>query len=89
VVEVVNAVAAKQGAAAAQVALTWLRYRADALGVASVPVPGTRRAARVEENLRSLSVTLTPDQLEALSVAGSAVAGNRFEHLTWVSAGRE
>ena len=38
----------------AQVALAWLRYRADALGVAAVPIPGTRRAARVEENLGSL-----------------------------------
>jgi aryl-alcohol dehydrogenase-like predicted oxidoreductase len=51
------------------VALAWLRYRADALGVASVPIPGTRRAARVEENLGSLSVTLTPEQLDTLNAA--------------------
>src|ERR1700730_6251133 len=48
VVEVVKTVADQladqQGATAAQVALAWLRYRADALGVASVPIPGTRRA---------------------------------------------
>src|SRR6202007_2259174 len=47
-------------------ALAWLRLRAEALGVASVPIPGTRRASRVEENLGSLSVTLTPAQLTAL-----------------------
>ena len=40
----VKSVAAEQGATPAQVALAWLRYRADALGVASVPIPGTRRA---------------------------------------------
>jgi aryl-alcohol dehydrogenase-like predicted oxidoreductase len=57
--------------------------------VASVPIPGTRRAARVEENLRSLSVTLTPAQLTALDAAGAAVAGNRAHDLTMVSAGRE
>ena len=60
VVEVVKSIADQQGATPAQVALAWLRYRADALGVASVPIPGTRRAARVEENLGSLSVRLTP-----------------------------
>jgi aryl-alcohol dehydrogenase-like predicted oxidoreductase len=89
VVEVVKAVAAQQGATPAQVALAWLRYRANALGVASVPIPGTRRATRVEENLGSLSVTLTPEQLDALDAAGSSVTGDRFTDLSWVSAGRE
>ena len=89
VVDVVRSVAAQQGATAAQVALAWLRYRADALGVASVPIPGTRRAARVEENVGSLSVTLTPEQLDALDAAGAAVSGNRFADMSWVSAGRE
>jgi aryl-alcohol dehydrogenase-like predicted oxidoreductase len=89
VVDVVRSVAEQQRATPAQVALAWLRYRAEALGVASVPIPGTRRASRVEENLGSLSVTLTPAQLTALDAAGAAVAGNRTDDLTWVSAGRE
>ena len=72
VVDVIESVAAEQGATAAQVALAWLRYRADELGVASVPIPGTRRPSRVEENLGSLSVTLTPDQLGALDAASAA-----------------
>ena len=89
VVDAVSAVADQQGATPAQVALAWLRYRADALGVASVPIPGTRRAARVEENLGSLRVTLTDDQLQALDAAGARVSGNRFADLGWISAGRE
>jgi aryl-alcohol dehydrogenase-like predicted oxidoreductase len=89
VVDVVRSVAEEQRATPAQIALAWLRYRAEALGVASVPIPGTRRASRVEENLGSLSVTLTPAQLTALDAAGAAVAGNRTDDLTWVSAGRE
>ena len=89
VVDVVSSVAQEQHATPAQVALAWLRHRAEALGVAAVPIPGTRRAARVEENLGSLSVTLTPAQLTALDAAGAAVAGNRTDDLTWVSAGRE
>ena len=45
--------------------------------------------ARVEENLRSPPVTLISDQLAALDKAADAVSGNRFEDLSWVSAGRE
>ena len=88
-VDVIRAVADERGATPAQVALAWLRYRADELGVASVPIPGTRRAARVEENLGSLSVDADDEQLATLDAAGDAVSGNRFDDLTWVSAGRE
>ncbi|MHC9293866.1 aldo/keto reductase [Mycobacterium sp. LTG2003] len=89
VVDAIRSIAESVGATAAQVALAWLRYRAEALGIASAPIPGTRRAARVEENLGSLSVTLTPEQLTALDTAGAAVSGDRFSDLNWVSAGRE
>jgi aryl-alcohol dehydrogenase-like predicted oxidoreductase len=89
VVDVIESVAAEQGATAAQVALAWLRYRADELGVASVPIPGTRRASRVEENLGSLSVTLTPDQLGALDAASERVSGGRSVFPEWVSSARE
>jgi aryl-alcohol dehydrogenase-like predicted oxidoreductase len=89
VVDVVRAIADQQGATPAQVALAWLRQRADALDVASVPIPGTRRATRVEENLGSLAVTLTPDQLDTLDAAGAAVTGDRSPYQAWVSGGRE
>lgn len=89
VVDAVTAVANDVAATPAQVALAWLRYRAEAFGVASAPIPGTRRAARVEENLASLHVTLSPEQLARLDDAAAAVSGNRFGDLNWVSAGRE
>ena len=89
VVDVIESVAAEQGATAAQVALAWLRYRADELGVASVPIPGTRRASRVAENLGSLSVALTPDQLSALDAASAGVSGGRSVFPEWVSSARE
>ena len=89
VVEVIKAVASQQDATPAQVALAWLRYRADALGVGSSPIPGTRRAARVEENLGSVDVVLTPEQLDTLAAAAASVSGQRFADLSWVSAGRE
>jgi aryl-alcohol dehydrogenase-like predicted oxidoreductase len=89
VVDVIESVAAEQGATAAQVALAWLRYRAAELGVASVPIPGTRRASRVEENLGSLSVPLTTDQLTALNEASARVSGHRSVFSEWVSSARE
>ncbi|MCV7131498.1 aldo/keto reductase [Mycobacterium hodleri] len=89
VVEVIRAVADEREATPAQVALAWLRYRADELGVASVPIPGTRRAARVEENLDSLDVALSDGQLARLDAAAEAVSGDRFADLSFVSAGRE
>ncbi|MBI3689403.1 MAG: aldo/keto reductase, partial [Mycolicibacterium aromaticivorans] len=71
VVQVVTSIADEVGATPAQVALAWLRQRAEALGVASVPIPGTRRAARVDENAASLSVQLNADQVVALEAAGA------------------
>ena len=70
-------------------ALAWLRYRAQALGVVSVPIPGTRRAARVDENLASLHVALSDEHLDALDAAGAQVSGQRFADPSWISAGRE
>jgi hypothetical protein len=34
-------------------------------------------------------VALTAEQLDALDAAGAAVSGQRYQDLTWVSAGRE
>ena len=89
VVDVIRAVADEREATPAQIALAWLRYRADELGVASVPIPGTRRANRVEENLDSLDVALNDGQLARLDSAAAAVSGSRSADLGWVSAGRE
>lgn len=55
---------------------------ADDLGVAAVPIPGTRRAARVDENLASLSVTLTAEQVSVLRDAGNAVTGARYADMS-------
>ncbi|WP_208300589.1 aldo/keto reductase [Mycobacterium sp. DL592] len=89
VVQAVSDIGQQVGATPAQVALAWLRQRAQGLGIASVPIPGTRRAARVDENAASLSVELTGEHLAGLDAAAAAVTGDRFGDLTWVSAGRE
>ena len=57
------AVAAEVGATPGQVALAWLL----AQGQHIVPIPGTKRVARVEENVAADAVELTAAQVERLT----------------------
>ena len=58
----VNEIAAAKNATASQVALAWLLSRGDDV----VPIPGTKRVTYLEENVRSLDVTLEPAELERI-----------------------
>lgn len=89
VVAAVQLVATVLGATPAQVALAWLLAQGKRLGLPVVPIPGTRKAHRIDENLGALSVELTPAQLEALDAAADAVVGSRSADPQWVSLGRE
>ena len=62
-VEQVKFVAAQAGATPGQVALAWLLTRGEHI----VPIPGTRRVSRLEENVAADAVELTPQQVEALT----------------------
>ncbi|MFJ5699255.1 aldo/keto reductase [Arthrobacter sp. NPDC093139] len=89
VVAAVQLVATVLGATPAQVALAWLLATGRRLGLPVVPIPGTRKAHRIDENLGALAVELTPAQLEALDAAADAVVGSRSADPQWVSLGRE
>jgi diketogulonate reductase-like aldo/keto reductase len=54
-----------------------------------VPIPGTRKRHRIDENLGALALDLTPAQLDALDAASDAVVGSRSADPQWVSEGRE
>jgi aryl-alcohol dehydrogenase-like predicted oxidoreductase len=54
--------AAAQGATPAEVALAWLLAKADSIA----PIPGTKRVARVEENIAADNIVLTPAQITRL-----------------------
>jgi len=73
----VRDLAAKRGASAAQIALAWLHYQAGVFGTAVVPIPGTRKPARVEENVGGARIVLTQAELEALNPLADAVRGDR------------
>jgi aryl-alcohol dehydrogenase-like predicted oxidoreductase len=91
VVEVVRGVAKELDATPAQVALAWLRHRGAELGLGVVPIPGTRRAARVDENVGSLELTLPDDAMTVLGGLAERVVGPRSDHQSadWVSDTRE
>jgi len=72
--EVVRRVAARRGATPAQVALAWVLSRGEDV----VPIPGTRRRARLEENLGALDVALLPEDLAELEPLAGRVAGDRY-----------
>jgi len=73
IVDAVEAIAARYDATAAQVALAWVLAQGEHV----VPIPGTRRITRLEENAAAASLQLTSDDLAALD-ALPAPAGARY-----------
>jgi aryl-alcohol dehydrogenase-like predicted oxidoreductase len=65
----VAVVAREAGATPAQVALAWLLAQGDEI----VPIPGTRRVSRLEENAAADSIKLTSDQLSRLNAIKAPV----------------
>lgn len=79
-VDVVQRLAAEQGVTAAQIALGWLLAKAPWI----VPIPGTTKLHRLEENLGSVNVTLSPESLARINqaLASIDVVGERYpQHL--------
>ena len=75
-VDRVRAVADRMGASTGQVALAWLLAQKPWV----VPIPGTRRIERLEENIGSTQVELTAEDLVELDEASTAVkvVGDRY-----------
>ena len=68
--------AKQKGCTPGQLALAWLLAR----GKDIVPIPGTKRRARLDENVAAAAVSLTPAEVTALqeSVPAGAAAGTRY-----------
>ncbi|HUC22952.1 MAG TPA: aldo/keto reductase [Streptosporangiaceae bacterium] len=77
IVAEVEAVAGQVGATPAQVALAWLMTQGDDI----VPIPGTKRVSRLEENVAAANLVLTADQMERLS-AIRPPAGDRYADMS-------
>ncbi|MEU9188173.1 aldo/keto reductase [Streptomyces sp. NPDC048484] len=87
--ESIRTVAKAHDASVGQIALAWVHQQAAVHGLPVVPIPGTRRRTRVEENTAATRVTLTDTDLAALEPIAAKVAGNRYADMTFASAGRE
>jgi aryl-alcohol dehydrogenase-like predicted oxidoreductase len=68
-VDVVKAVAERKGATPAQVALAWLLAQKPWI----VPIPGTKKLSRVEENVGGADVELTEADLSEIRVGLSKI----------------
>jgi aryl-alcohol dehydrogenase-like predicted oxidoreductase len=75
-VDRIGEIAAAKGATPAQIALAWLLAQRPWI----VPIPGTTKLHRLEENLGAASVALTADDLRAIeeALAGIEVQGDRY-----------
>ncbi|MDT7719802.1 MAG: hypothetical protein QOE94_813 [Mycobacterium sp.] len=76
VVELLQTIAARKGATPGQIALAWLLAQRPWI----VPIPGTRRLDRLEENLGAADVELSADDLREIddAAAGIEVQGARY-----------
>lgn len=75
-VAAVQAIAADRGVTAAQLALAWVLAQGEHL----VPIPGTRRAKTLEENVAAADLALTADDLARIEAAfpRGAAQGHRY-----------
>jgi aryl-alcohol dehydrogenase-like predicted oxidoreductase len=81
IVETVEAIATDVGATPAQVALAWLLAQGDDI----VPIPGTKRVSRLQENAAAVTLELTTEQLARLAAIPPPV-GNRYPDMTRLTA---
>jgi aryl-alcohol dehydrogenase-like predicted oxidoreductase len=60
-------IAADHRASASQLALAWLLRRSPVM----LPIPGTSKVSHLEQNVAAAEITLSDDEFETLSKAGS------------------
>ena len=79
-VDLLGQIAERKGATPAQIALAWLLAQKPWI----VPIPGTTKRHRLEENIGAAAVELTADDLREIETAASriTVQGARYpEHM--------
>lgn len=73
IVKGLEKIAASKDCKTSQVALAWLNAQGDDI----FPIPGTKRRSYLRENIESLEITLTNDELERINQLSLQVKGNR------------
>lgn len=73
----VRGLAAARGVTVGQVALAWVHQRSAVHGLIAVPIPGTRKRSRLQENANAATLVLSAAELAALEPLAAAVQGER------------
>lgn len=86
-VDLLKRVATEKGATSAQLALAWLLAQRPYV----VPIPGTTKLHRLEENIGAANLELTADDLEEINEAASQIEpeGDRYAPAQMAMVGRE
>ncbi|MEU6216446.1 aldo/keto reductase [Streptomyces sp. NPDC047022] len=87
--EPIRAVAKAHDASPAQIALAWVQQQSTVHGLPVVPIPGTTKRTRVEENVAATHITLTAEELSLLDPIAAKVAGARYPDMTFTATDRE
>lgn len=74
-VATLDTLASARGISSAQLALAWLYAKGEQMGMALVPIPGTRRRERLEENLAATAIRLEAQEMVAIEPLAAAVQG--------------
>ena len=77
----VRTIAEGKDATPAQIALAWVLARGDMV----LPIPGTTRIERLEENVAAANISLTPAEIFSLDALAGSVEGTRYPDMTWVN----
>ncbi len=83
-VRVIEGLAADKGVTPAQLALAWVMAQGDHI----VPIPGTRRRSRLDENLAAAEIVLTPEDAAHITAALPHAAGDRYSEIGMRELGR-
>jgi aryl-alcohol dehydrogenase-like predicted oxidoreductase len=86
IVEALRELAEAKGVTAGQLALAWVQHQGDDV----VPIPGTKRRNYLEENVASVGIELSDEDIKAIENAApaDAVAGARYPERLARAAGK-
>lgn len=71
----IEEIASDKGVTSAQLALAWLYAQSSTFGAKTIPIPGTRKRPRLEENVAAVSIALTAEEMSMLDPLAAAVQG--------------
>ncbi len=79
-VDQLKEIADSKGVSLAQIALAWVLAKGDDI----IPIPGTKKISRLEENISALEINLSTEEISAIerAVPPEAVAGARYPETT-------